>query len=99
MTQISIRRVLFACALVPLMAAPPTWSASLTPPMPLPPEFLPPVPAWKGRSETVIAKPDHPWITPAEVTGFALSPSYADTRADVVHQPHGATWRHPSLPA
>ena len=31
-----------------------------------PPDFLPPAPAWHGASEALIARPDHPWVTPAE---------------------------------
>lgn len=46
-----------------------------------PQDFLPPAPAWHGASEALLAKPDNPWITPAEKTGLADSPNYADTIA------------------
>ncbi len=42
---------------------------------------LPPTLAWSGASETWIVRPDDPWITPAERSGFAETPSYAETRA------------------
>ena len=42
---------------------------------------LPPVPAWHGRSERLVARPGDPWITPAEKTGLAATPSFAETRA------------------
>ncbi|MFV0623349.1 M14 family metallopeptidase [Sphingomonas sp. ac-8] len=42
---------------------------------------LPPTLAWSGASEAWIAKPGDPWITPAERTEFAETPSYAETRA------------------
>lgn len=44
-----------------------------------PTEFLPPVLPWRGASESLLAKPDHPWITPAEKTGLTDSPGYDDT--------------------
>lgn len=42
---------------------------------------LPPVPAWHGRSERLVAQSGDPWITPAEKTGFTATPSNAETRA------------------
>ncbi len=42
---------------------------------------LPPVLPWQGASEALIAANDDPWITPAEASGFAMTPSYAETRA------------------
>ncbi|WP_093317428.1 M14 family metallopeptidase [Sphingomonas jatrophae] len=42
---------------------------------------LPPVMAWHGASERLIAQAGDPWITPAERNGFAATPSYAETRA------------------
>lgn len=46
-----------------------------------PTEFLPPAPPWHGASEALIAKPNHPWITPSERTGLTDSPNYDDTIA------------------
>ncbi|MBX3736916.1 MAG: M14 family metallopeptidase [Candidatus Didemnitutus sp.] len=46
-----------------------------------PQDFLPPAPAWHGASEALVARPDNPWITPAEKTGLTDSPNYADTLA------------------
>ncbi len=46
-----------------------------------PQDFLPPVQAWHGASEALIAKPDNPWITPSEKTGLTDSPNYDDTIA------------------
>ena len=46
-----------------------------------PQDFLPPVLPWHGASESLIAKPDNPWITPAEKSGLLDSPNYDDTVA------------------
>lgn len=46
-----------------------------------PETFLPPIPAWSGASEALIAKPGDAWITPSEVTGLMASPDYDDTLA------------------
>ena len=46
-----------------------------------PAELLPPAPPWHGASESLIAKPDNPWITLAEKTGLTDSPNYDDTIA------------------
>jgi murein tripeptide amidase MpaA len=46
-----------------------------------PETFLPPVPAWSGASEALIAKASDAWITPSEVTGLTASPNYDDTLA------------------
>ncbi|WP_076072207.1 M14 family metallopeptidase [Sphingomonas montana] len=42
---------------------------------------LPPVQPWAGGSIALVARPGDPWITPSETTGFAKTPSYAETRA------------------
>ncbi len=42
---------------------------------------LPPVPAWSGASERLIAAAGDPWITPAEAARFVETPDYAATRA------------------
>ena len=55
-------------------AAQPSRAADLTAP-------LPPVLAWHGTSEKLVAAPSDPWITPAEAKGFDQTPSYAETRA------------------
>lgn len=57
--------------LAPLLLAP-VFSAT-------PADFLPPALPWHGASEALIAKPDNPWITPAERTDLNDSPSYDDT--------------------
>lgn len=41
--------------------------------------ILPPVADWKGKSETLIAKANDPWITPAEKSGFVTTPTYNET--------------------
>jgi hypothetical protein len=46
-----------------------------------PETFLPPIPAWTGASEALIAKPGDAWITPSEMTGLTASPNYDDTLA------------------
>lgn len=43
--------------------------------------ILPPVAPWKGKSESLIAKADHPWITPSEKADFVTTPDYAETMA------------------
>ena len=52
-----------------------------TPKAPWESDILPPALAWHGASETLIAKPSDPWITPSELTGLTASPNYAETRA------------------
>lgn len=47
----------------------------------LPASVLPPSPPWSGASERLIAQKSDPWITPAERSGFATTPRYAETRA------------------
>lgn len=42
---------------------------------------LPPIQKWSGKSESLIVKPSHPWITPTEQSGFETTPSYAETMA------------------
>ena len=46
-----------------------------------PQDLLPPVIPWHGASEALVAKPDDPWITPAEKAGLLDSPNYDDTIA------------------
>ena len=43
---------------------------------PLPPELH-----WAGKSRRWIARPDNPWITPAETSNFRTTPSYDETTA------------------
>lgn len=64
-----------------LIAASLATGAAAQMPFPTPDQFLPPVPAWSGASERLIAPADHPWITPAERTGLTESPSYDETIA------------------
>jgi hypothetical protein len=42
---------------------------------------LPPIRAWHGASERLVAKPGDAWITPAEAANFVTTPDYAATRA------------------
>ena len=41
--------------------------------------ILPPVIEWKGKSESLIAKSNDPWITPAEKSSFITTPGYDET--------------------
>ncbi len=42
-------------------------------------DILPPVAEWSGTSESLIAKPNDPWITPTEKYDFVTTPNYAET--------------------
>ena len=44
-------------------------------------DFLPPAQPWSGASETLLARPDDPWITPSEKTGLTETPGYDQTFA------------------
>src|SRR5689334_6013711 len=44
-------------------------------------DFFPPLQPWTGASESLIAKPDDPWITPSEKTRLTETPSYDETVA------------------
>jgi len=55
--------------------------ANAQPPQLDPDSFLPPVPAWSGASEALIAAPGDAWITPAETTGLTETPNYEETVA------------------
>ncbi|MBL0355795.1 MAG: M14 family metallopeptidase [Chitinophagaceae bacterium] len=41
--------------------------------------ILPPVIDWHGKSESLIAKTNNVWITPAEKSGFVTTPDYNET--------------------
>jgi hypothetical protein len=41
--------------------------------------FLPPFIEWKGKSQSLVAKANSPWITPAEKSNFATTPGYDET--------------------
>lgn len=41
--------------------------------------ILPPVQEWHGKSESLIAKANNPWITPTEKADFVTTPSYMET--------------------
>lgn len=72
-------RTVLAAALCLAIAVP-----ALAQPAPRAPwdgDILPPAPAWKGKSERVIARPNDPWITPAERTNLTATPTYAETMA------------------
>src|SRR5258708_2308137 len=66
-----MRRLL--CSLLPGLIALPVLAGTS------PRDLLPPAPPWHGASEALIAKPDDPWITPAEKTGLTDTPNYEDT--------------------
>jgi murein tripeptide amidase MpaA len=40
---------------------------------------LPPELPWEGGSRGLLVPPNHPWITPAEVSGLTRTPSYDET--------------------
>jgi hypothetical protein len=42
---------------------------------------LPPPLQWPGKSRRLIARPDNPWITPAERSNFQTTPNYDETTA------------------
>jgi hypothetical protein len=68
-------------ALAALAAAILSAGVAMAQPAPWETDILPPAPAWRGKSEKLIAKPSDPWITPSETTGLTATPSYAETRA------------------
>ncbi len=41
--------------------------------------ILPPVMEWHGKSESLIVKANNLWITPAEKSGFVMTPGYNET--------------------
>ncbi|WP_445956792.1 M14 family metallopeptidase [Yeosuana sp.] len=41
--------------------------------------YLPPVIEWHGKSESLIAKANNPWITPSEISDFVTTPDYNET--------------------
>ena len=43
--------------------------------------LLPPIQSWSGKSELLMAPPDDPWITPAEMNGLNATPDYEETMA------------------
>lgn len=55
--------------------------ATAQPPKLEPEDFLPPVPAWTGASEALIAPATDKWITPSEATGLTETPNYDATLA------------------
>ncbi|MBB6253492.1 M14 family metallopeptidase [Nitrospirillum iridis] len=69
------------CAALLLSVVPATLAERAKAAAPWDTDFLPPLPAWHGASERLVAKADDPWITPAEATGLTATPSYAETRA------------------
>src|SRR5687768_14880250 len=62
--------MIFALLALAAAMAPPDMVAPLPPPLP-----------WHGPSETLVAAPGDPWITPAEASNFAETPSHDQTRA------------------
>lgn len=43
--------------------------------------ILPPELPWSGASEALALAPDHPWATPAEISGLTATPRYDETMA------------------
>lgn len=43
-------------------------------------EILPPIIDWNGKSESLIADADDPWLTPAENSDFQTTPDYDETK-------------------
>jgi hypothetical protein len=41
--------------------------------------FLPPVIEWSGKSESLVARRDNPWITASEKSNFVSTPDYKET--------------------
>ena len=41
--------------------------------------LLPPAQKWSGKSESLMASADDPWVTPAERTGLIATPGYDET--------------------
>ncbi|MEK8179839.1 M14 family metallopeptidase [Flavobacterium buctense] len=41
--------------------------------------ILPPIQEWHGKSESLIAKANNPWITPTEKADFITTPTYDET--------------------
>ncbi len=41
--------------------------------------LLPGIREWKGNSESLITAKDNPWVTPAELSEFATTPTYKET--------------------
>lgn len=41
--------------------------------------ILPPIQEWHGKSESLLAKVDNPWITPTEKANFITTPNYNET--------------------
>jgi len=70
-----------ASALFLALAAALRASSPAAGPQATPADFLPPAPPWHGASEALIARPDNPWITPAEKMGLLDTPNYDDTIA------------------
>jgi len=46
-----------------------------------PETFLPPIPAWSGASESLVAPEGDQWITPSEQTGLTATPNFVETIA------------------
>ena len=66
----------FLLAALTALALPAAAQTTLTAP-------LPPTLPWKGASERLAVPASDPWVTPSESTGFATTPTYAQTRAYV----------------
>ena len=66
-----------------LLAMATCWPASgeIHSPAVDPQSLLPPEMEWSGASQALVADPDDPWLTPAEASGFATTPSYDETVA------------------
>ena len=73
----SLAAIIIAGAIAMANAQPPQSGSSGLEPE----DFLPPVPAWSGASEALIAPATDKWITPSETTGLTETPNYDETLA------------------
>jgi murein tripeptide amidase MpaA len=74
-------RIVSAFLFMLVQISAPAWSSGSTDIFSDPESYLPPVGDWSGKSESLIVGQDDPWITPAERTGLAATPTYDETIA------------------
>ena len=77
----AMRPLLLIAAAAALFASP-AMSQSVPNVAPWDQPFLPPAPAWDGKSRELLRGTDDPWVTAFETDAeHDFSPNYADTRA------------------